>query len=99
MNPPILNHHDMRCCKAGRKLPKTMIARMVEFSPKFGEKPATEAQRHGKKSRNRAAENQNLPQLNVDDRGLNQDQNLFTTMNAVDHPFKNSVVSFRNRSS
>jgi hypothetical protein len=35
----------------------------------------------------------------VDDRGLNQDQNLFTTMNAVDHPFKNSVVSFRNRSS
>jgi hypothetical protein len=76
-----------------------MIARMVEFSPKFGEKLATEAQRHGKKSRNRAAENQNLPQLNVDDRGLNQDQNLFTTMNAVDHPFKNSVVSFRNRSS
>jgi hypothetical protein len=34
--------------QGGAQDPKTMIARMVEFSPKFGEKPATQAQRHGK---------------------------------------------------
>jgi hypothetical protein len=83
--------------QGGTQDPKTMIARMVEFFPKFGEKPATEAQRHGKIQKSDSRK----PKFTaaVDDRGLNQDQNLFTTMNAVDHPFKNSVVSFRNRSS
>jgi hypothetical protein len=73
-------------CAHGQVLPK-----------KFGEIPAAQAQRHGKIQKSDSRK----PKFTaaVDDRGLNQDQNLFTTMNAVDHPFKNSVVSFRNRSS
>jgi hypothetical protein len=74
--------------QGGAQAPKNDDCAHGRVLPKNSEKNRRRRHRDTEKSRNRTVENQNLPQLNVDDRGLNQDQNLFTTMNEWITPSK-----------